>query len=72
MKKLIVLLLSSLLVLGACGEKKEESILDPAPKDEKKDKKETKKKIKKRMIQKTKKQLRNQTLKQKKSLLKKI
>ncbi|WP_239733182.1 hypothetical protein [Mammaliicoccus sp. J-M41] len=43
MKKLIVLLLSSLLVLGACGEKKEESILDPAPKDEKKDKKETKK-----------------------------
>ncbi|MBN4913548.1 hypothetical protein IDG46_27055 [Staphylococcus sp. EG-SA-13] len=43
MKKLIVLLFSSLLVLGACGEKKEESILDPAPKDEKKDKKETKK-----------------------------
>ncbi|MCJ1748733.1 hypothetical protein MT416_05375 [Mammaliicoccus sciuri] len=43
MKKLIVLLLSSLLVLGACGEKKEESILDPAPKDEKKEKKETKK-----------------------------
>ena len=40
MKKLIVLLLSSLLVLGACGEKKEESILDPAPKDEKKDNKE--------------------------------
>lgn len=43
MKKLIVLLLSLLLVLGACGEKKEESILDPAPKDEKKEKKETKK-----------------------------
>ncbi|MCJ1783575.1 hypothetical protein [Mammaliicoccus sciuri] len=43
MKKLIVLLLSSLLVLGACGEKKEESILDPASKDEKKEKKETKK-----------------------------
>ncbi|MBG9209487.1 hypothetical protein RM648_01060 [Mammaliicoccus sciuri] len=43
MKKLIVLLLSSLLVLGACGEKKEESIFDPGPKEDKKEKKETKK-----------------------------
>ena len=43
MKKLIVLFLTSLLILGACGEKKEESILDPAPKEAKKDKKETKK-----------------------------